>query len=210
MTLDPWLLAAAVIGLAGIAVWWVWALNRDTNKRIDTLAATTRNNSGAIIQLQTAATGLPTTTTAPMNNKIWSGSMASISMPTAAEATANLIAGCRQVGVDPDQTLRLGPPPSLARIGELCQAAGLTPPREALARIAAIEQHLAAGRPCTRMELARTLDLQPWEISADLHSAVLARIITTGTSHTAGEAVYQLCDPTVRMGRMSVLPGVNR
>ena len=65
MTLDPWLLAAAVTGLASIAVWWVWALNRDTNKRIHTLAATTRSNSGAIIQLQTTATGLPTTTTAP-------------------------------------------------------------------------------------------------------------------------------------------------
>lgn len=27
---------------------------------------------------------------------------------------------------------------------------------------------------------------------------------------TAGEATYRLCDPTIRMDRMSVLPGVTR
>lgn len=110
--------------------------------------------------------------------------------------------------IDPDQTLRLGPPPSLARIGELCHAAGLNPPRESLARIAAIEQHLAGGRPTTRMELARALNLQPWEISADLHTAILARIVTTTSGHhTAGEAAYTLPDPTIRMARMPLLPG---
>lgn len=219
MTADRILLGVAVLGLAAIAVWWVWALNRDTNRRIDQLAALVRQHGGSIVHLHTVVDGTPLQVHQPMNDKIWSGSMASLGRPVA-KVTATISGdgslqahstyNGQRCAPDADDTLRLERPPSLARIDERCRAAGLmTVPREALARIAAIEQHLAGGRTATRMELATVLGVQPWEVTADLHTAVLARIVTTTTSHTAGEATYVLADPTIRMDRMSVLPGVN-
>ena len=201
MTLDPWLLAAAAIGLAGIAVWWVWALNRDTNKRIDTLAATTRSNSGAIIQLQTSVTGLPTTTTAPMNDKVWSGRMVSIgssahvapaepaAVPAGWASLTSVTPGrpTRATTGDPDETLRLRPP-----------------------ALSDIEAVLAkAARPLTRMEMAAELERQPWELLGDLKRLMLDGRLAISPSHGA-EAAYTLADPTARMARMSVLPGVAR
>lgn len=208
MTPDRLVLGLAAVGLAAIAVWWVWAINRDTNRRIDTLAATIRQHGGSIVQLQTTMANTPLQVHQPMP-KVGRRLQPVPPRPVALPGTGALVTSTSYVSpADPDQTLRLGPPPSLARIGELCHTAGLNPPRESLARIAAIEQHLAGGRPTTRMELARALNLQPWEISADLHTAVLARIVTTTSSHhTAGEAAYTLPDPTIRMARMPLLPG---
>lgn len=199
MTPDRILLGVAVLGLAAIAVWWVWALNRDTNRRIDQLAALVRQHGGSIVHLQTTVDGTPLQVHQPMPRVGRELAKGDLFTPSRA---------LRQSMADEGDTLRLERPPSLARIDERCRAAGLmTVPREALARIAAIEQHLAGGRTATRMELATVLGVQPWEVTADLHSAVLARIVTTTTSHTAGEATYTLADPTIRMERMPLLPG---
>lgn len=189
-------LATAV--LIGAAWLWLALAHLGLERRLNRHGRTLAQHQGAIVHLQTTVADTPLQVHAPM--------------PTLGQlkpAAPDLhYPAPDESPVDPDATLRLGPPPSLARIDDACKAAGLmTVPREALARIAAIEQHLAGGRAATRMELARAIGVQPWEVAADLHSAVIARIVTTTTSHTAGEAAYRLCDPTIRMGSMPILWG---
>ena len=202
MTLDT------AIGACAIVLAMLWPIHQQLTIRalraaLQQLHRRQAQHGRAIIQLQTTVANTPLQVHQPMPK---------VGRPTIVAKASN---GARRPEVlvpftvtDPDQTLRLGPPPSLTRIDDACKAAGLmTVPREALARIAAIEQHLAGGRSATRMELARALDVQPWEVAADLHTAVLAKIVTTTSGHTAGEATYRLCDPTIRMDSMPILWG---
>lgn len=210
MTPDPWLLAAAVVGLAGVAIWWVWALNRDTNKRIDTLATTTRNNSGAIIQLQTTVADTPLQVHSPMP-KVGGGAPVK-AQPWGRENGPELFvphgaaggwdsnpqppapkAGALSAKLPPDSpgspsvdpTLRLGRPPALSDIEAV------------LAK---------AARPLTRMEMAAELERQPWELLGDLKRLMLDGRLALSPSHGA-EAAYTLADPTTRMASMPILWG---
>ena len=75
----------------------------------------------------------------------------------------------------------------------------LLPPEPAPDAVSEIEQALAARGNMTRIELARYLGRQPWEILGDLKRLMLDRRVHLTESHTAGEPAYALADPTLRL-----------
>jgi hypothetical protein len=62
-----------------------------------------------------------------------------------------------------------------------------------------LEQALAERGTMTRLDLARYLGRQPWEILGDLKRLMLDGRIHLTESHTAGEPTYALADPTLRL-----------
>lgn len=200
------------IALCAIVLVMLWPIHQELTIRalrhsLRRMHERQAQHARALVHLQTTMANTPLQVHQPMptvGRRLEAVPPRPLGLPN---AKARITSTRYECPADPDQTLRLGPPPSLTRIDDACKAAGLmTVPREALARIAAIEHHLA-GRSATRMELARALDVQPWEVAADLHTAVLAKIVTTTSGHTAGEATYRLCDPTIRMDSMPILWG---
>ncbi len=75
----------------------------------------------------------------------------------------------------------------------------LLPAEPAPEAVTEIEQALAARGSMTRIELARYLGRQPWEILGDLKRLMLDRRVHLTESHTAGEPAYTLADPTLRL-----------
>ncbi len=67
------------------------------------------------------------------------------------------------------------------------------------AAVTELEQALAERGSMTRIELARYLGRQPWEILGDLKRLMLDRRVHLTESHTAGEPAYTLADPTLRL-----------
>ena len=127
----------------------------------------------------------------PMNDKVWSGAMADVAKVTATiSGDASLQAHTRyspEVRPDPDPTLRLRRPPALSDIESLIAT---------------------AGRCLTPTELADRLERRPWDLLPELERLTTAGRIKLVPGHTAGRSAYTLADPTVRLSRMPILPGV--
>ena len=184
MTLDT------VIALAAIVLVLLWpvhqeltirALRHSLRRQRDQLAQHRR----AIVQLQGAATQPPTSTHAPMNDKVWSGSMVTIGGIDMTRHMKSL-----DVHASPDRTLRLTRPPALTDLQHVLQQ---------------------AGRALTATEMAAQLGRQPWDLLPLIDQDVAAGRIRTVPGHTAGRTAYELADTdTHRMPNgMPVLPGAS-
>ncbi len=99
-------------------------------------------------------------------------------------------------GVTATQTTSTGQP--MATVTRL-RPPTVLPTEPAPDAVTEIEQALAARGRMTRIELARYLGRQPWEILGDLKRLMLDGRIHLTESHTAGEPAYALADPTLRL-----------
>lgn len=219
MTLDT------AIALAAIVLVAVWPIHQQLELRALRYAlgrqrAQLHQHRRAIIQLQGAATQPPTTVGQPMNDRVWSGAMVAVPKVTATISgdrdykrhTRYDSPEVRQGGwvsgpalwgkedlpipyrvttcaPDPDPTLRLRRPPALSDIEYVLGN---------------------ATRPLTRTEIASMLGVGTMDILTDLRRLMLDGRITMTSTHTAGEPGYTVptLDPTVRLARMPVLPGL--
>ena len=162
-----------------------------------------RQHAGAIIQLQTTVADTPLQVHQPM--------------PTVGRAKATpaaVPAGWASLRPKSDE-VQLNPRPTTLADRNLWDELGqATGPDETLRlrppALSDIEAVLAkAARPLTRMEMAAELERQPWELLGDLKRLMLDGRLALSPSHGA-EAAYTLADPTTRMARMPLLPGVAR
>lgn len=147
----------------------------------------------AIIQLQGAATAPPTSVGQPMPTVTRSRLVAQDDGELFATQ-----AGLRSLrasesqpapafATDPDPTLRLRRPPAQSDIEALLAA---------------------AGRCLTPIELADRLERKPWDLLPEIERLTTAGRIKLVPGHTAGQSAYTLADPTMRLARMPVLPGL--
>ncbi len=179
--------------IAAIVLVMLWPLHQQLTIRALRYALRQQHkqlhqHTRAIIQLQSAAVLPPTSTHAPMNDKVWSGAMVTIGGIDMSHHVKAL-----DVQADPDRTLRLARPPALTDIEHVLTQ---------------------AGRALTATEMATQLGRQPWDCLPELDRLLKAGAIRTVPGHTAGRTAYELADPaesTERMPRgMSLLPGVVR
>lgn len=147
----------------------------------------------AIIQLQGAAPQPPTSAGQPMPTVAefrakWDD-VGIRSQPHLHPAPANASSRAETCirPPDPDPTLRLRRPPALSDIESLIAT---------------------AGRCLTPTELADRLERRPWDLLPELERLTTAGRIKLVPGHTAGQSAYTLADPTVRLSRMPILPGL--
>lgn len=176
--------------LAGIVLAMLWPIHQHLTIRalrysLHRQREQLHQHHRAIIQLQATAPEPPTSAGQPM--------------PTVTKVTATISGETSlqrhtrydspELCPDPDPTLRLRRPPALSDIEYVLSN---------------------ATRPLTRTEIASMLGVGTMDILTDLRRLMLAGKITMTGTHTAGEPGYTTppVDPTVRLSRMPVLPGL--
>lgn len=180
------------VGVLILAAWtYVVLEQRKVRRRLDRHRADLNNHARRLTRIQ-GPTPNATGVGQPMNDKVWSGAMVAVPKVTATiSGETSLQRHTRydspDLCPDPDPTLRLKRPPALSDI------------EATIAR---------AGRCLTPTELATELERKPWDLLPELERLTSSGRIKLVPGHTAGQSAYTLADPTVRLSRMPVLPGL--
>lgn len=183
------------IALCAIVLVMLWPIHQELTIRalrhsLRRMNERQAQHARALVHLQTTMANTPLQVHQPMpkvGRRLEAVPPRPLGLPN---AKARITSTRYECPADPDQTLRLGRPPSLSDIeGVLDQA----------------------GRDLTATEIAARLDRKPWDLIADIDRLIKAGRIQTVPGHTAGRTAYRLAsppDPTERIpGGMPILWG---